>query len=86
MNVKVTITCSKCQRSFDYEGCFENKGVDDRGMGKEVWYEDSYVDTQCPNCKCNIKGSISYWEYPENALSTYDSELTNATVKVVQIE
>ena len=54
-------------------------------MGKEFWYEDSYVDTQCPKCNCDIKGSISYWEYPEEALNTYDSDLTNAKAKVVQM-
>ena len=86
MNVKVTITCSKCQHSFNYDGSFEEHKESNRGMGEEIRYEDSYVDSQCPKCECSIKGSISYWEYPEGALNTYDSDLTNANVKVVQIE
>ena len=85
MNVKVTITCSKCHHTFDYEGCLENKGVDKRGMGEEILYEDSDVDTQCPKCGCSIKGSISYWEYPEGSLNAFDSDLTNAKATVTQI-
>jgi len=85
MKVKVTITCSECHHTFGYDGSFELKSIEEREMGKEFWYEDSYVDTQCPKCNCDIKGSISYWEYPEEALNTYDSDLTNAKAKVVQM-
>lgn len=85
MKVKTKVTCLSCHHVFEYDGTYELKDVYDREMGKEYWYEDSFVDILCPNCNCKIKGSISYWEYPEGVLETSDSELTNAKAKVFEI-
>ena len=82
MNVKTSITCTKCNYSFVYGANYSLEEINEREMGKECFYEDSFVDEKCPHCNGRITGTISYWEYPEDVLETFDCNLSNAKVNV----
>ena len=84
MNVKTTITCNTCKNIFDYAGSYVLEETNERAMRKELLYEDLFVDEKCPHCSTRIKGSISYWEYPQGTLNCVDSHLTNGKAQVTK--
>ena len=84
MNVKTTITCNTCKNIFDYAGSYVLEETNERAMGKELLYEDLFVDEKGPHCSTRIKGSISYWEYPQGTLNCVDSHLTNGKAQVTK--
>ncbi len=85
MKVKTTITCNRCKHTFDYAGSYVLEETNERAMGTERLYEDLFVDEKCPHCNSEIKGSISYWEYPQGILNCVDSHLTNGKAHVTKV-
>ncbi len=72
------IECSKCTSTLYVSGSdifVESESVEDRNMGKEVFYIGS-SGFMCPNCENNIEVTYEANEYPVGALNYSDTHVS----------
>ena len=80
LNDTINIQCNKCREiinilSNELEPDISWYDHGENGMGTESMYEISH-EVECPTCGCEIKFTITGWEYPQGALDNSRTEIS----------
>ena len=82
MKSKISVRCKSCRTLFDFssdELDVQQVGVDDRGMGSEVFYHGHLV-SNCPDCEVEFEVEYEVSEYPIGAENYSDFSATGVEI------